>query len=132
MDFTLYLPVTTVAASLNGLLLVVMTLSIALTRRRDSISYGDGGNAGFAKRQRGHANATEQIPIGLILILLAELQGASYAVLWTSAGLLTLGRILHALQFWFRPAPFLLRPTGITLTLIAHVIVIIWLLRAIY
>jgi uncharacterized membrane protein YecN with MAPEG domain len=132
MDFTLYLPVTTVAAALNGLLLIFMTLSIALRRRRDSISYGDGGDAAFAKRQRGHANATEQIPIGLILILLAEVQGASYPLLWTAAALLTLGRVFHALQFWFRPAPFLLRPIGVVLTLIGQFITIVWLLRAIY
>jgi len=127
MDFTVYMPVTTIAAVLNGLLLVLMTAGIGLIRNRRQISYGDAGDTRFAKRVRGHANGVEQIPIALVLMALAELQGASDGVLWAVAICLTIGRFLHAMQFWFQGAPFLLRPTGVVLTLVAQVIAIVWL-----
>ena len=92
MDFTLYLPATTLAAVLNGALLMAMTTAIALRRRADSISSGDGGDKHFAKRQRGHANGVEQIPIALLLLFLAEVQGAPTPLLWLVVTGLTVGR----------------------------------------
>ncbi len=131
MDFTLYLPATTVAATLNGALLMAMTVSIALTRRRQRVSFGDGGDGRFAKRQRGHANGVEQIPIALLLIFLAEVQGAPDWLLWVVVAGLTLGRFMHACQFWFRTAPFALRPYGVRLTLAAEAVAILWLLGSV-
>ncbi|MBZ0129511.1 MAG: MAPEG family protein [Rhodobacteraceae bacterium] len=127
MDFTLYLPITSLTAILNAALLVTMTSAIGLIRNRTRISYGDAGDARFAKRIRGHANAVEQIPIALILLALAELQGASAALLWSAAAGLTFGRLLHAAQFWFRGVPFAARPVGVVLTLAAQAILIVWL-----
>lgn len=127
MDFTLYLPVTTFAAILNGALLVAMTTAIGLIRNRTRISYGDAGDARFAKRIRGHGNAVEQVPIALILLVLAEVQGASHGLLWAAAICLSIGRLLHAAQFWFQGVPFAVRPVGVVLTLAAQVILIVWL-----
>lgn len=131
MDFTLYLPATTLAAILNGGLLLVMTTSIALTRRSQKISFGDGGDGRFAKRQRGHANGVEQIPIALILIALCEVQGAPDWLLWIIVAVLTAGRFSHACQFWFATAPFAMRPYGVRLTMLAQVIAIMWLLGSV-
>lgn len=127
MDFTLYLPMTSLAAVINGGLLVFMTAGIALFRRRQKISYGDNGDSAFAKKIRGHMNGVEQIPIALILMALAEIQGASNALLMVVLICLSVGRIFHAIQFWARKAPFLLRPIGATLTLLAQAIAIVWL-----
>jgi len=128
MDFTIYLPVTSLAAVVNGALLVFMTAAIGIIRNKTSLSFGDGGDGRMAKRIRGHANGVEQIPIALILMALAELQGASNGLLWLVAAGLTVGRLFHAVQFWFQGAPFLLRPTGVVLTLASQVIAIVWLL----
>lgn len=130
MDFTVYVPVTTIAAILNGALLVLMTGGIGLIRNKTQVSYGDAGDARFAKRVRGHANGVEQIPIALVLILLAELQGASDGFLIVVVVALTLGRIFHAVQFWFVGTPFILRPIGVVLTLLAQLLAIIWLVAA--
>jgi len=127
MDFTLFLPATTLAAVLNGALLVAMTLSIALHRRHSQISIGDGGDKHFAKRQRGHANGAEQIPIALILLALAEVQGASTSLLWVVVTCLTVGRYFHAVQFFVKGAPFILRPVGVVLTLFAQAAAMVWL-----
>ena len=131
MDFNVYLPATTLAAVINGALLFLMTTGIGLIRNKSRISFGDGGDARFAKRQRGHANGVEQIPIALILLALAELQGAPSWLVWSTAIGLSVGRIFHAVQFWFKNAPFLLRPVGVILTLIAKFGVLIWLAGAI-
>ncbi|MFT5006045.1 MAG: putative membrane protein YecN with MAPEG domain, partial [Paracoccaceae bacterium] len=85
----------------------------------------------FAKRQRGHANGVEQIPIALILLALAELQGAPSWLVWSVAVLLSVGRLFHAVQFWFKGAPFALRPTGVLLTQTAQFTVLVWLAAAI-
>lgn len=127
MDFTLYLPVTSIAAILNAALLVAMTTALGLIRKSRQISIGDAGDARLAKRIRGHANAVEQVPIALILLALAEMQGASATLLWSTASALTIGRVLHAAQFWFRAVPFVARPVGVVLTLAAQVILIVWL-----
>lgn len=127
MDLTFYMPITTIAAAMNGALLVLLTAGIGLTRRKSRIPHGDGGDGHFAKRQRGHANGVEQIPIALILLLLAELQGAPDWLCWASAIMLTAGRFSHAFHFWVKGAPFLMRPIGVYLTLLAQVVLIIWL-----
>ena len=131
MDFTVYLPATTLAAVINGTLLVLMTAGIGVIRNKDRVSYGDGGDPRFAKRQRGHANGVEQIPIALILLALAELQGAPGWLVWGTAIGLSVGRSFHAIQFWFKAAPFLLRPTGVILSLIAQTTLLVWLAGAV-
>lgn len=127
MEQIFLLPITTLAAVLNGAILFFLTVGIALTRKKNRVSHGDGGDARFAKRQRGHSNAVEQIPITLALLLLAELQGAPDWLCWGAAIALTLGRFSHAVQFWVQGAPFLLRPLGIYLTLLAQLALLIWL-----
>lgn len=131
MDFTLFLPATTLAAVLNGALLLVMTLIIALHRRRHQISSGDGGDRHFAKRQRGHANGAEQIPISLVLLALAEVQGAPNGLLWVIVTCLTVGRTFHAIQFFVAGAPFQLRPVGVVLTMAAQIVAMVWLAAAV-
>jgi uncharacterized membrane protein YecN with MAPEG domain len=127
MDFTLNLPATSFAAIANGLLLIWLTTGIALYRRNRSVSTGDGGDKLLARRIRGHANAAEQVPIALILLALAELHGAGPMLTWGVAVALTVGRLAHAIQFWFRGAPFNLRPIGVVLTLLAEASAILWL-----
>ncbi len=128
MDFTLYLPATTFAAVWCGALLWLMTAGIGVIRNRRQISYGDAGDARFAKRQRGHSNGVEQIPITLILLTLAEVQGASGWLVWGACGGLILGRSSHAIQFWFQGAPFVMRPFGVVVTLLAQLGVLVWLI----
>jgi uncharacterized protein len=124
---TILLPTTTFAAIWTGAILFSLTLGIGLIRKREKISRGDGGDGHFAKRQRGHANGVEQIPITLILLALAELQGAPVWLVWSIAISLGLGRSFHAIQFWFKAAPFQLRPLGVVLTLAAQLMALVWL-----
>jgi uncharacterized protein len=124
---SILLPATTFAAVWTGAILFSLTLAIGTIRKREKISRGDGGDSHFAKRQRGHANGVEQIPIALILLALAELQGAPVWLVWSIAIALGFGRSFHAIQFWLKAAPFLLRPVGVVVTLAAQLMALVWL-----
>jgi len=130
VDPTFYLPATSLAAILNGGLLVALTLAIGMKRRKTHISLGSGGDERFARQRRAHGNGVEQIPLALILMALAEIQGAPQGLLWASVALLTTGRFAHAIHFWFDNMPWQLRFYGVVLTSAAEILLLIWLALA--
>jgi uncharacterized membrane protein YecN with MAPEG domain len=83
-------------ASILALLIVWLALRVIKLRRAKRVVLGDGGDPELQAAIRAHGNATEYIPIALILLVLLELNGA-HAVLLHSAGIAVLaGRLLHA------------------------------------
>jgi uncharacterized membrane protein YecN with MAPEG domain len=110
---------TALAAAILGALYVYMTLSIGLQRQNTRIAMGDNGDEAFAKKIRGHGNAAEQIPLGLILIGLNEAMNSGLFVLILAA-LLIFGRIMHAAHFYGDNKPLKLRAYGMMLTLGSH------------
>lgn len=87
--------VTMIAAGVLGLLLLVLGVRIVMLRIRTRISLGDGDDPEMLTRMRAHGNAAEWIPIGLILLFLAEqAQGAHWLVVG-GAALLVAGRLVH-------------------------------------
>lgn len=88
--------VTALYAALCALLLLGLTVQVILHRRRSKIGLGDGGDRGLLKAIRAHGNATETIPIQLILLLLLELSGLASAVLHGLGAAILLSRLLHA------------------------------------
>ena len=107
--------ITMVTAGLMGFLLLMLGVRIVLYRRRAGISLGTGGDAGMETRVRAHGNAAEWIPIGLILLFLAEqTQGADWLV-GAAAALLVVGRLLHPFGMAL-PAPNAPRVLGMVLT----------------
>jgi uncharacterized membrane protein YecN with MAPEG domain len=89
-------PITALYAGLLGLLLLGLAARVVQGRVANQIVFGDAGNPGFIQRQRVHGNAIEYIPIGLLLLLTAELNGSSAAVLHAIGGSLFVARVLHA------------------------------------
>jgi uncharacterized membrane protein YecN with MAPEG domain len=89
-------PITALYAGLLGLLLLALAARVVQGRVANQIQFGDAGNASFIQRQRVHGNAVEYIPIGLLLLLAAELNGSSAVVLHAVGGSLFVGRALHA------------------------------------
>lgn len=107
--------VTTVTAGLLGLLLLVLGMRVVQLRMKTRISLGVGDSAEMETRVRAHGNAAEWIPIGLILLFLAEqVQGAHWLVVG-GAALLVLGRILHPLGLANR-SPNAFRTLGMVFT----------------
>jgi uncharacterized membrane protein YecN with MAPEG domain len=89
-------PITALYAGLLGLLLLALAINVVRGRAAFKVDFGDGGNPALLQRQRVHGNAVEYVPIGLVLLLLLELNGASAPVLHALGATLFVARVLHA------------------------------------
>lgn len=92
----MHAPITALYAGLLGLLVLALAINVVRGRAAFKIDIGDGGNAAMLQRQRMHGNAIEYVPIGLVLLLLLEINGASTPVLHALGGTLFVARALHA------------------------------------
>ena len=121
-------------AALNCFVLFWLVNATGQLRRRHKILIGDGGNAHLIRVMRGHANAAENMPIMLILLLVAAAMGAPVAAhsgrsaradaaaIGTPVSAIhalgiafTIGRVLHAQHFTLERAPQWQRSVGFML-----------------
>ena len=109
--------VTPIYAALLTLLLLALSARVITYRLAGKISLGDTGDKALLKRMRVQANCAEYAPLGVVLILLAELQGAPVLALHAMGASLTLGRVAHAVGMSRTPQIFPLRQLGMVLTL---------------
>ena len=114
------LPVTSVTALILGAWLLLLTFRVVRFRRRDGVVMGDNGDRVLAKAIRGHANAAEQIPIALILMALAEMNGAAPWLLAALALVLVAGRLAHGAYFGWHGLTWRLRFWGMLATATAQ------------
>ena len=89
-------PITALYAGILALLIVVLAGRVVAVRRSAAVSLGDGGSEILIRRIRVHGNATENIPIGLLVMLMLELNHASATLLHGIGIALTVGRLAHA------------------------------------
>lgn len=115
------LPVTSWTALFGAVLIAILTIHVVRLRRKDGVVLGDAGNRVLAKAIRGHANAAEQLPIALIILALAEANGAPSGALIAVAGVLGVGRLMHAAYFAIHGLTWRLRFYGMWLTFLAQV-----------
>ena len=83
------------AAALTALF-ITLSLRVIALRRSGRVSLGDAGDPALLARIRAQGNCAEYAPLGVVLLLLAELAGATPALLHLSGLLLLAGRICHA------------------------------------
>lgn len=88
--------ITSLYASLSAALVVWLSLRVVKLRRAKRIRLGDGGDPDLRNAIRAHGNATEYIPLLLVLLALLELNGAHWALIHTAGLALLSGRLLHA------------------------------------
>jgi uncharacterized membrane protein YecN with MAPEG domain len=111
------LPITTGFVLIFTLIYVALSLIVVRTRRKNKISLGDGNHPQMIKIISTHSNFSQYVPLGLIGILLGELQGVSSKVLIGLGIALLLGRIFHAIGIVLsKPGPNLARVWGMVLT----------------
>lgn len=101
----LSLPVTSTVVAIAGLMLVILGLNAGLRRVKTNINLGTDGDAVLLQRVRAHGNFIEYTPIGLILLALVEIGGATSTQLWIIGGFLLVGRALHAIGLIFSVLP---------------------------
>jgi uncharacterized protein len=110
------LAVTGTYAAVLTVFYVVLSARIILYRRQNSISLGDGGDGQMLRRIRAHANFAEYVPLGIILLGIAEQQDEAALWLHLVGGLLLTGRLAHGINFSFGFRSALMRTGGMALT----------------
>lgn len=88
--------ITGLYAALCAFLILALSLRIVALRRRLRVGIGDGGDAGLARAIRAQANAIEYIPLLLVMLLIAENNGAGMVFVHACGLVLLLARLLHA------------------------------------
>jgi uncharacterized protein len=114
-----------------GLAVIFIALFFNVTMKRADLkqSIGDGGNVDLHERIRKHGNFVEWVPMVLILMALAEAQGAGPYWLHAAGALLIIGRLLHPIGLKASVPTHPLRIAGNVGGILATVIMIIALGR---
>jgi hypothetical protein len=112
------MPVTSIYASLVALVFIALSLRVIRYRRLHRKGLGDEGDRSLLKRMRAQANCAEYAPIGLILLAIAELNGAPALALHVLGLALLAGRVMHGYGFSASPPVMGLRVAGMGLTLV--------------
>ena len=88
--------ITGLYAALSTLLILLLAARVIVYRRAHKIGLGDADDAELRRRIRVHGNAIEYVPLGLLLLLLLELNQTVPLLLHVFGILLLLGRLAHA------------------------------------
>lgn len=106
-------------AAILALAQVGLTLNVVRYRRMQGVSLGaENGSPELLKAVRAHGNFIEILPMGLLMILLAELQGAPSWSIHSLGMLLIVGRALHVHAILLCPNSYsITRPMGMVLSL---------------
>jgi uncharacterized protein len=111
------LDVTGVYAAALTVLYLFLTARVIIFRRVNRVSLGDGNDEELLRRMRAHGNFAEYVPLGLLLMGIAEVQGSQTWLLHIVGLMLLAGRLMHGLNFTFALKSMPLRTMGMLLTL---------------
>lgn len=89
--------ITGIYAALAAILVLVLALRVSAIRHGKRVGVGDGGDHDIVRRVRAHANAIENLPLALVLLLVLELNQTQALWLHVFGCVLILGRVLHAI-----------------------------------
>ena len=117
MSITPLLFATPLWASLLAFLYLWLAAQVILARYRTRTALGSGGDAGLERAIRAHANFAEYVPLSLVLLVMAELQGAQGWLLHGLGAALLIGRTLHGFGISRTDEVLAFRSSGMILTL---------------
>ncbi len=107
--------VTALYGSLNAILNIALAARVSRLRGTERVSLGTGESKALLVAVRTHANNAEFVPLGVVVLLLAELCGGSSLWLHVLGGSLFVSRLSHAVGMPLRaPNPFRFVGTGVT------------------
>ena len=107
--------VTPIYAAAITLLFLGLSVRVITYRRGNRVSLGDAGQPELLARIRAHGNCAEYAPLGLLLLLIAELAGTGALGLHIAGLLLLIGRLSHAFAL-AGPRRFVFRTVGMVMT----------------
>ncbi|MGD8526084.1 MAG: MAPEG family protein [Thioalkalispiraceae bacterium] len=79
-----------------ALLIVRLSWNVVRLRRSHQVSLGDGGNRLLQRAIAAQENATEYIPVTLLLLMALEFNGAPLLLVHLFGIVFVVGRLLHA------------------------------------
>ena len=79
-----------------AMMFIALTIRVVKGRYRAQVSLGDGGDERLQRDIRAHGNFAEQVPLALLLIALAEINGAPAWAIHVLGIALLLARLSHA------------------------------------
>lgn len=109
------IPVTALYGALNAILNIGLAANVSRNRAKHNVSLGSGQSNEMEIAMRAHGNNAEFVPLGLVMLLIAELSGGASLWLHVLGGSLFLGRVLHPIGMPLK-APNPPRFIGTTLT----------------
>lgn len=121
--------VTTLYALPLAVIFLVLWFGVSSARSGLNCAIGDAGNMDLLLKIRRHGNFVEWVPFVLILMILAEAQGAGAIWLHAGGALLLIGRLVHPFGLKIDNAAHPLRIVGNSANLLAVVILAIALAR---
>jgi uncharacterized membrane protein YecN with MAPEG domain len=104
-------------AAFLALVFVLLSVRTLMLRKKFQIGVGSSGNEQLLRASRAHSNFAEYVPITLLLIYFAEMQGASTHFVHFTGMALLLGRVLHAYGVSQVKEQLVFRIAGMCLTL---------------
>jgi uncharacterized membrane protein YecN with MAPEG domain len=104
-------------AALLALVFVFLSVRTLMLRKKFQIGVGSSGNEQLLRASRVHSNFAEYVPITLLLIYFAEMQGSSTHFVHFTGMALLLGRVLHAYGVSQVKEQLVFRIAGMSLTL---------------
>ena len=123
------MPITALYAAISALILVYLSFRVVVARRGEKVSVGTGGSARVERAMRTQANFTEYIPLTLLLIAGAELNGLPSMGVHGLGIAMVLARLMHFIGFSSESGPFQFRVGGtlLTFTLLLMLPIIVFL-----
>jgi len=114
-------PVTSFYAAAAAFLLIPLSLWVIFARQDLGVAWGDGTEADgrLMRLRRAHGNFIEYVPMALIVLMLAEIQGAPSWALHVAGNSLLSGRVVHAAGLIRFPSDLRFRVVGMVLTFTA-------------
>ncbi|SJM89591.1 MAPEG family protein [Crenothrix polyspora] len=112
--------ISSIYAALSALWIVWLSFGVIKVRRAKQVKLGDGNEPELQAAIRAHGNATEYIPISLILLVLLDVNKAPGLLIHVGGCLIVAGRIVHAKALLSDNLQF--RVLGMQITLITIVV----------
>lgn len=119
------IPITAFYASLLAALYIYLAIMVIAQRRNSRVGLGDGGDKHMLQAMRAHGNFVEYVPFALILMLIAEMNGANSYLLHACGWWLIVARLLHAYGVRHHFAASWQRFSGTLSTFLIYLILII-------
>lgn len=114
--------------ALNMAILLWIAAETGRLRGKYKVFIGDGGVKHLIRIIRGHANAIENMPVFLIMLLVAALLGMPVLAVHVLGLVFTVGRASHAWHFIQEDAPRWQRGGGFALSFLAQLVLLAGLL----